>query len=52
MPQNERQMSHVQARAQVRLNDKKKYSFDRLQRFIRLSKHTVEDEEERLEHLK
>lgn len=47
MPQDERQMSHVQTRAQIRLNDKKEYSFDRLQRFIRLSKHTVEDDEER-----
>lgn len=46
MPQDERQMSHVQARAQVRLNDEMEYSFDCLQRFIRLSKH-IEDDEER-----
>lgn len=30
MPQDERQMSHVQTRAQVRLNDEMEYSFDRL----------------------
>lgn len=49
MPEDQRQMSHVQARAQVRLNKRRWeiYAFDcRWKDFTRFSKRAIDEDEE------